>query len=95
MGRAVASIKQIESQIHNREGFLVELHDRRERPRARLVDYDFERAARGVFTVDEWIAKRFSILYPNLDVYVLRPDGKRATARTTLARIRAEYEAAE
>lgn len=88
----VANVKQVQDQIYNCEGFSVEVRDREGRPRPRLADYDFERAARGAFSVEEWKTKRFAVLYPQCDVSVLRGDGVSASNRMTLARVRSGYE---
>ena len=88
----MASVKQVQEQIYDREAFRVEIRDREGQPRPRLADYDFERAARGAFSVEEWKAKRFHVLYPECDVSMLRGDGRSATNRMTLARLRSEYE---
>ncbi len=88
----MANLKQVEDQIYDREGFMVQVHDRAGRPRPRLAEYGFQRAARAAFSVEEWKTKRFHQLYPDCDVDVLRHDGRAATNRMTLARLRSEYE---
>lgn len=89
-GGCVASIKNIERDIRALEGFSVVIHAGTNR--RNLPDYDYDRAARAPFTVADWKRRRIEPNYPDFDVEVLRADGRRATASTTLARIRADYE---
>jgi hypothetical protein len=86
----VASIKNIERDIRNFEGFAVRI--RNDAKRRNLPDYDYGRAARAAFTVADWKRARFERNYPDLDVDVLRADGRAASAMVTLAKVRAGYE---
>ncbi len=88
---AVASIKNIERDIRALEGFTVVIHANGTNHR-KLPDYDYDRAARAPFTVADWRRRRIEPNYPGLAVDVLRADGRRAAASTTLAKIRADYE---
>ncbi|MDP9105450.1 MAG: hypothetical protein M3N49_05915 [Candidatus Eremiobacteraeota bacterium] len=88
---AVASIKNIERDIRALEGFSVVIHADGTN-RRKLPDYDYDRAARAPFTVADWKRRRIEPNYPDLAVDVLRADGRRANATTTLAKIRAEYD---
>jgi hypothetical protein len=87
----VASIKNIERDIRALEGFSVVIHSEGTN-RRKLPDYDYDRAARAPFTVADWKRRRIEPNYPDLSVDVLRADGRRANATTTLAKIRAEYD---
>jgi hypothetical protein len=89
-GRYVASTKNIERNIRNLEGFAVRI--RNDVKRRNLPDYDYGRAARAAFTVADWKRARFERNYPDLDVDVLRADGRTASATVTLAKLRSDYE---
>lgn len=86
----MASIKNIEHDIRNREGFAVRI--RNDAKQRNLPDYDYGRAARAAFTVADWKRARFERIYPGLDVEVLRADGRVASATVMLAKVRAGYE---
>jgi hypothetical protein len=86
----VASTKNIERDIRNLEGFAVRI--RNDVKRRNLPDYDYGRAARAAFTVADWKRARFERNYPDLDVDVLRADGRAASATVTLAKVRSDYE---
>jgi hypothetical protein len=87
----VASIKNIERDIRALEGFAVVIKSDGTN-RRNLPEYDYGRAARAPFTVADWKRRRIEPNYPGLDVDVLRADGRRATASTTLAKIRSDYD---
>jgi len=89
-GRYVASTKNIERNIRDLEGFAVRI--RNDVKRRNLPDYDYGRAARAAFTVADWKRARFERNYPDLDVDVLRADGRTASATVTLAKLRSDYE---
>jgi hypothetical protein len=89
--RAVASLRNIERDIHDVERFDVEIRSNGVNVR-NLPPYDYGRAARAAFTVADWQRKRIAVNYPGLEVDVLRADGRVAAPRMTLARVRAEYE---
>ncbi|HEY6234430.1 MAG TPA: hypothetical protein VIW69_04890 [Candidatus Elarobacter sp.] len=87
----MASIKNIERDIRALEGFTVVIHSDGTN-RRKLPDYDYDRAARAPFTVADWKRRRIEPNYPDLEVDVLRADGRRASSSMTLAKIRADYE---
>jgi hypothetical protein len=87
----VASIKNIERDIRSLEGFTVVIRSNGTKPR-NLPEYDYGRAARAAFTVADWKRARFTAAHPNLDVDVLRADGRVATRTMTLAKLRDEYD---
>lgn len=86
----MASTKNIERDILNLEGFAVRI--RNDAKQRNLPDYDYGRAARAAFTVADWKRARFELLYPELDVDVLRADGRVASGSVMLAKVRAGYE---
>ena len=86
----MASIKNIERDIRNLEGFAV--HINKNAGQRSLPDYDFGRAARATFTVSDWKRTRFQRYYPDLEIDVLRADGRIATGTMSLAKVRASYE---
>lgn len=87
----VASVKNIEREIRALEGFEVAIRTNGTNLR-KLPEYDYGRAARAAFTVLDWKRARFESNYPDIDVDVLRPDGRVATPKTVLSRLRAEYD---
>ncbi len=87
----MASIKNIERDIRALEGFSVVIHGSGTN-RRNLPEYDYDRAARAPFTVADWKRRRIEPNYPDLEVDVLRADGRRASAAMTLAKIRADYD---
>lgn len=87
----MATIKNIEQNIRHLEGFAVAIRANGTKPR-NLPDYDYGRAARAAFTVADWKRARFDTNYPDLDVDVLRADGRVATRTMTLTKLRAEYD---
>ncbi len=82
--------KSVEKSIALLEGFEVRI--RTEGTRRNLPEYDYGRAARAAFTVADWKRKRFEPNYADLDVEVLRADGRVAANTLTLAKLRAGYE---
>lgn len=89
----MATIKQVEKAIRECEGFEVSITPKTAGARPRNPEYEYERAARNTFTVEDWKRARFEQQYPDCNIRVLRCDGRLATPRTTLAKLRAEYEA--
>jgi hypothetical protein len=87
----VATIKQVERAIRECEGFVVSIAPKTAGGRGRNVEYDYARAARNAFTVEDWKRARFDSQYPECEIRVLRPDGRPAPARMTLAKLRSEY----
>ena len=86
----MASLKNIERDICALEGFDVTIRSNGGNQR-NLPAYDYGRAARAAFTVGDWKSKRFEPNYPELEVDVLRADGRVAARTMTLARLRDEY----
>jgi len=84
------TVKNIEKSIAAKEGFEVRI--RTESARRNLPEYDYGRAARAAFTVADWKRKRFEPNYSELEVDVLRADGKVAANTMTLAKIRSGYQ---
>ena len=82
--------KTIEKEIAHFEGFKVVIRSRTDRGPARLPSYTkrFERRARQAHTVGDWKRVRFSPNYPTLEIDVLLGDGRIATERTKLERVR-------
>jgi hypothetical protein len=87
----VASVKNIERDIRALEGFAVAIRTNGA-TRRNLPEYDYSRAARAAFTVADWKRARFEGNYPDVDIDVLRADGRVAIGAMTLARLRSEYE---
>ena len=86
------SIEKIQKEILSFEGFKVEIHPETSAP-ARLPSYaTFERRARQAHTVKDWKRLRFSPKYPDLNVNILLGDGKVATDRTKLEKVRQTHE---
>lgn len=87
----MASVKTLEREIRALEGFEVAL--RADGPARRSYPaYDYGRAARAAFTVDDWKRARFEPNYPDVEVDLLRADGRVAKPAMTLVRLRAEYD---
>ena len=86
----MASVKRVERDIRTLEGFDVVIRG----DRATIPGYaaKYLRSARNAFSVADWKRARFEKLYPDCDVDVLRADGRVASAKTTLAKLRGEYE---
>jgi hypothetical protein len=87
----VATIKQVERAIRECEGFEVQIAPKTAGRRGQNVEYDYARAARNAFTVEDWKRARFDPQYPDCEIRVLRADGRVAPARMTLAKLRIEY----
>lgn len=90
------SIERIAAEIEKFEGFAVRI-----RPTVKLAaaktnlrSYarSHERIARASFSVADWRRRRFDVVYPNYDVEVLFGDGRPASPRTLLSKIRASYD---
>jgi hypothetical protein len=95
----VPSVKRVESEIRGLEGFEVTIRYGRDQRdvrsyRLNIPSYGpkYDRAARNAFTVADWKRARFGPNYPGFDVDILRADGRPANGKTTLAKIRAEYD---
>jgi hypothetical protein len=94
--RHVANIKKVETEIRALEGFDVVIRQGKDRSARseKLTSYapQYDRAARNRFTVADWKRARFEPNYPGFDVDVLRADGRPATPKTLLQKLRAEYD---
>lgn len=93
----MADIKRLENEIRDFEGFTVSIHGVTRGSRngsVKMPSYKRRhlRRARENHTVDDWKRLRFEIDYPDLDVDVLLADGRVATGRTRLSKIRRSYE---
>lgn len=90
------SIERIAAEIEKFEGFAVRIRpaSKAPSPKANLRSYarSHERIARASFSVADWRRRRFDAVYPDYEVEVLFADGRPATPRTLLSKIRASYE---
>ena len=86
----MASVKRVERDIRTLEGFDVVI--RGNRPTIPGYSEKYARSARNAFSVADWKRARFEKHYPDHDVEVLRADGRVAPAKTTLAKLRGEYD---
>jgi hypothetical protein len=88
------NIEKIAKEISDFEGFEVTIRSKSRNGVAKLPGYKrrFQRRARESNTVADWKRLRFETDYPELEVDVLLADGRIATARTTLDKIRRSYE---
>ncbi|MGZ3495964.1 MAG: hypothetical protein ACXWNK_02060 [Vulcanimicrobiaceae bacterium] len=97
----MATIKRVENQISQLEGFDVIFVTEEGRDvrgdRAGIPGYAnrFENRAPGRMTVEGWKQRRFRPLYPGFDVEVLLADGEHARGNTRLETVRASYEERE
>jgi hypothetical protein len=93
--RCVPSIERIAAEIEQFEGFAVRIRPAADavKPKANLKSYarSHERIARASFSVADWRRRRFDDVYPDYEVDVLFGDGRVATPRTLLSKIRASY----
>ncbi|MFY9780899.1 MAG: hypothetical protein WAJ85_10370 [Candidatus Baltobacteraceae bacterium] len=92
----MADIKRIENEIKEFEGFAVVVHGASASKNGSTKTPSYKRRhlrrARENHTVDDWKRLRFEIDYPDLAVDVLLADGRVATGKTRLSRIRRSYE---
>jgi hypothetical protein len=94
----VANIKKVETEIRALEGFDVVIRQSKDRTARtngeKLSGYaaQYDRAARNRFTVADWKRARFEPNYPGFEVDVLRADGRPATPKTVLHKLRADYD---
>lgn len=91
----MATVRELETAIHDVEGFRVRLRYPRGRDvrgdRGGLEPYPFVRAAAWGGTVGEWVARRFRRLYPDFAVEVLDARGRRVPANTYVRTVRRSY----
>jgi hypothetical protein len=94
----MADIKHIETEIRDFEGFAVAIHSASGRAGAngstKIPSYKrrHQRRARENHTVNDWKRLRFETAYPEFDVDVLLGNGRVATGKTRLARVRSSFE---
>jgi len=94
----MADIKRIESEIKEFEGFGVVIHSgsRRAARNGTVKTPSYRRRhlrrARENHTVDDWKRLRFETDYPDMEVDVLLADGRVATGKTRLSKVRRSYE---
>ncbi len=86
----MASVKRVERDIRTVEGFDVVIHGNR--PTLPGYAEKYARSARNAFSVADWKRARFEKHYPDCAVDVLRADGRVASAKLNLAKLRGEYE---
>jgi hypothetical protein len=91
----VASIKTVERNIGNLEGFDVRFchidgSDVRS-DKTKIPAYTFERAARGAMTVAAWKDQRFERIYPGYKVDILDSNGEECHGATLLSNVRDSY----
>lgn len=97
-GKTMADIKRIENEIKEFEGFGVVIHSgsRRAAKNGSTKTPSYKRRhlrrARENHTVDDWKRLRFEVDYPEFEVDVLLADGRKATGKTRLSKIRRTYE---
>ncbi len=87
------SIDKVQSEIEELEGFAVDIRLDATEPALKLRSYKrrYERRARERHTVADWKRLRFHDAYPDHDVSVLLSDGRVASDRMMLARVRQSY----
>ncbi len=92
----VPSIERIAAEIEKFEGFAVRIRPATKAlaVKSNLKSYarSHERIARASFSVADWRRRRFDDVYPDFDVEVLFGDGRPASPKTLLSKIRASYE---
>jgi hypothetical protein len=92
----VPSIERIAAEIEKFEGFAVRIRPATKalvtKTNLRSYARSHERIARASFSVADWRRRRFDDVYPDFDVEVLFGDGRPASPRTLLSKIRASYE---
>jgi hypothetical protein len=93
----VSNIERIAAEIAKFEGFAVRIRrpaSKVQTPKTNLRSYarNYQRIARGLFSVADWRRCRFDAVYPEYDVEVLFGDGRPASPRTLLLKIRASYD---
>jgi Uma2 family endonuclease len=83
---------RIARDIEATEGFAVRIRVKTARTKPSYQRYVYQRIARNSFTVADWRRRRFEALYPDLAVDVLLGDGRTASPRSALSKIRASYD---
>jgi type I restriction enzyme M protein len=87
------SANSISDDIYNVEGFPVIFLDAdgADASSKRVIDYPYQRAARGTWSVTQWKQDRFAVAYPEFNVEVIDPDGNVVHGRTLLDNIRQSW----
>lgn len=87
------TIDKVQSEIKELEGFAVDIRVDAAEPSSKLKSYKrrYERRARERHTVADWKRLRFHDAYPDHDVSVLLSDGRIASDRMMLSRVRQSY----
>jgi type I restriction enzyme M protein len=87
------SANSISDDIYNLEGFPVIFLDAdgADASSKRVVEYPYQRAARGTWSVKQWKQDRFAAAYPEFNVEVIDPDGNVVHGRTLLDNIRQSW----
>lgn len=87
------TLDKVQNEIKEIEGFSVDIRVEAAEPESKLRSYKrrYERKARERHTVADWKRLRFNEAYPDHDVNVLLSDGRVASDRMMLARVRQSY----
>lgn len=87
------TLDKLQTEIEEVEGFAVDIRIDAAEPPAKLKSYKrrYERKARERHTVADWKRLRFAEAYPDHAVSVLLSDGRVASDRMMLARVRQSY----
>lgn len=87
------TLDKVQNEIKEIEGFSVDIRVEAAEPESKLRSYKrrYERKARERHTVADWKRLRFNEAYPDHDVSVLLSDGRVASDRMMLARVRQSY----
>lgn len=91
----MAEVKRIQDEILAFEGFAVVIRGSagsNGSTKAPSYKRRHERRARENHTVNDWKRLRFETAYPDFDVDILLGDGRVATGKTRLSRVRSSYE---
>ncbi len=84
-------IERIAKEIEETEGFAVKIRAKSSGAKVLHPNYVYERVARASFTVADWRRRRFDSTYPDLVADVLFADGRAATSRASLRKVRESY----
>jgi len=85
------NIDRVAKDIETTEGFAVRIRANIPQTKYSHQKYSYERIVRGSFTVADWRRCRFESAYPDFAVEVLFGDGRPASPRASLSKIRASY----
>lgn len=92
----MSTVKRVENQIFQCEGFRAQFRDRQTGRNVRdglagIPSYPYAKMARNRWSISRWKDQRFSQCYPGFDVAVLKDDRRVAHGRTLLATVRDTY----